>query len=124
TSRSHIVTYVSSVCNALKMAQRSPRRVIAAQPMNTPTRRCGRRAKIDAAQRGSIGVHLQRWARPKLPPILHAAVDVAADIVGVVRGHVRGSMHTPRQDTLAKARGKALDLRLDGRAHIQCGSVG
>ena len=42
--------------------------------------------------------------------VLHAAVDISADIVWVISFHVGSGIHMPGEDQIAKAGGKALDL--------------
>ena len=54
-----------------------------------------------------------------MPQILHAAVDVAADIVRVIARHLRGRKGVPRHNTVTKPRRKPFDLRLNARRHIQ-----
>ena len=45
--------------------------------------------------------------------VLHAGIDVAANIVGVVALHLHAVAGAPGQDHVAETRGKPLDLSLD-----------
>jgi predicted amidohydrolase len=59
-------------------------------------------------------------ARVELPPILDAAVEVAADVVGVVTRQRRGVHGVAGQNPVAEAGREALDLRLDLGGHVGC----
>jgi hypothetical protein len=87
-------------------------------------RRGGRRAEVDAADRGAVRVPPGHRARHGLPDRLHADGDVAADVVGVVRLLIDRGAHRPGQDEVAEARGEPLDLRLDRRGHVHVGPGG
>ena len=54
---------------------------------------------------------------------VYAAGDVAADVVRVVAFQLRSGARVPRQHAVAKARRKALDLRLDARLGDPFGHV-
>src|SRR5262249_6547984 len=91
--------------------------------MHTPARRRGRRADVDTLRGCLVGVEAGDRPRVKLEEILHAAVDVAADVVGIIRLHRRRPKRTAGQDAVAEAWGKALDLSLDRRGHIYIRAV-
>ena len=55
----------------------------------------------------------------ELAQVRRAAVDVAADVVGVARLEVGRAEHAAGPDEVAKARREALDLSLDGRACVE-----
>ena len=80
---------------------------------------CRGGAKVHIVKRGGIGIDLHSWAREELPGVLHSAVDVSADVVGVVLFKLRGSECVARQDEVAKAGGETFDLGLDALAHIE-----
>ena len=54
----------------------------------------------------------------QLTDVLDPAVDVAADIVRVVRLHARRPMRGPGEDAVAEARREAFDLGLDPVRHV------
>ena len=69
--------------------------------------RCRRRRRVEPPRR----------AGDELPQVHHAHADVAADQVRVAALEIRaGVRHVARQHAIAKARGEALDLRLDRAA--------
>ena len=63
----------------------------------------------------AYGIERGARAEDELPRVVGAGDDVAADVVGVVRLHLRDAADVPREDPVAEARGEALDLRLDPR---------
>jgi hypothetical protein len=70
------------------------------------------------------GVEIERRPGPdeELADVLDAAVDVAADVVRVVRLHRRGRMGRAGEDALAKGGRETLDLGLDPGRHAHGGS--
>ncbi|MBA2396680.1 MAG: hypothetical protein H0V70_28475 [Ktedonobacteraceae bacterium] len=67
---------------------------------------------------GGIGRQASGGPCEELPEILHAPVDIAADVIGVIRFHVAGGEQVAGQDAVAEARREALNLCLDTRRHI------
>ena len=66
----------------------------------------------------------ERTGRKELPPVADAAVDVAADVVGVVRLHRRGVLRRPGEDAVAEPGREPLDLGLDRGGHVDGRAVG
>src|SRR5207247_1375061 len=62
--------------------------------------------------------------REQLAQIRRAAADVAADEVRVRSFHFRAIADVPRQDALAEAGRKALDLLFDALGHVESRRVG
>ena len=63
-------------------------------------------------------------AEQELAHVLDAAVDVAADVVGVVRLHRARAVHGSGQDEVPEARRIPLDLRLDRLGRVPGPAVG
>src|SRR5512146_73903 len=64
--------------------QRVARGPVAAHAMHTAARRGGRRAEIQPLDGRAIGVERERGTSEELGEVLQPAIDVAADIVGIV----------------------------------------
>ena len=61
--------------------------------MHAAARRCSRRADIDALSRRAVGRQTPRRPRVELEEILHTAIDIAADVIGIVGFHRRRPHH-------------------------------
>src|SRR5258708_40237582 len=85
---------------------------------------CGGRADVEAFIGRGIGCWRNGWACEHLREVLHASIDITADVVGVVALHLHRAGGMPGQDTFAKAGGEALNLGLDALAHIDGRAVG
>src|SRR5215467_6174695 len=92
--------------------------------MDTPAGGRGRRADEEAGHRRNVWAEANDRAGEVLVEILDAAIDVAADVVGVVGLHLDRRQRVARQDALAETRRKALDLRLDARRHVHVRATG
>src|SRR3954470_24312605 len=103
---------------AIEPAQRRGRGVVAAHAVRAGAGRRGRRAQEDAGDAGRVGIQRRAGPQDELPRVVGAGDDVAADVVGVVRLHLRGAPHVAGEDPVAEAGCEALDLRLDGRRGV------
>jgi hypothetical protein len=112
---------VGDLPDAEDVAQRAAGGEFAAPAVHAGQRRGGRRAQVEAADRGPVGIPPGHRAQRGLPHRLHADGDVAADVVGVVRLLACRGAHRPGQDEVAEAGGEPLDLRLDRRGHVRGG---
>src|SRR5919202_4779062 len=91
---------------------------VAAQAVDAPARRCGRRTDEEAFRRSRVRIETYHGACVKLPNVLNAPVDISANVIGVVLLH-RGRAHNAaRKNPLPKARRESLDLSLDAIGHI------
>ena len=89
-----------------QVGERRPGGAVAAHAVHAAARRGGRRAQVDAGQRGAVRVPPRRGPEERLPQRARPAVDVAADVVGVVPLHVGGGLDRPGQDQVAEARAR------------------
>src|ERR671910_471270 len=89
-----------------------------AHAVDASARRRRRRAQVEPI--GGGGVRIQAYGRPRveLTKVLEAAVDVPADVVRVACLYVGRAHGVPREDQVAEARSKALDLRLHPFRHV------
>ena len=69
-------------------------------------------------------VPASRRAKEQLLEIVQAAGNIAANKIRIARFQLRGGMHRARQNELAEAGSKALDLRFDRFGHGDRASVG
>src|SRR5579884_1389632 len=79
---------------------------------------CGAGADVDAFAGSIVGDRLDGGAGIELPEILDAAVDVSADVVGIVMLVFGGCDNLVSKDASTKTGGKAFDLRDDTLGHI------
>ena len=97
--------------DSLACFQRGLRRIVAAHAVDAAARRGGGRAEVDPLPGWCTGSAGHR-AGEELAQVLDAAVDVAADVVGIVRLDLGGACTCRRPGcAIAKAGRKALDLR-------------
>ena len=101
-----------------RSAQRRLGGEVAAHAVHPAARRRGRRAEEQPRVRRRVGHPAGDRPGEQLAQVLQPAVDVAADVVGVVRLHLGGRHRRPRQDEVAEPRREPLDLRLDPRGHV------
>src|SRR5712692_1348730 len=88
--------------------------------MHTSAGRCGGRANKDIPDGGRVGHRPHCGSGKELGKILDAAIDVAADVIGIVLLKGKWVHYMSCQHTVAKARGKAFDLRFNALGHIEC----
>src|SRR5579883_1620154 len=79
---------------------------------------CGAGADVDAFVGGIVGDKLDGRARVELPEVLDAAVDVSADVVGIVMLVFGCRDDLMGEDALAETGGESFDLRDDTLGHI------
>ena len=104
--------------------QHGSRCMIAAHPVDAGAGRGGGGAEKEPGVGGGVGIRPGHGPREHLAQVLHAADDVAADVVGVVVREIGGRGRVHGEDRVAEARGKALDLVEDGAGHVDRGAVG
>src|SRR5690606_24796730 len=86
--------------------------------MYTATGRGRRRADVDSIGRRGVWYDACHRSRKKLSQILHAAVDVTTDVVGVVRLHRRRSHRVSLQNQVTEPRRKSFDPVLNSLGGI------
>ena len=76
----------------------------------------------DTGERGTVQAAC--GAEEELPQIECAAVEIAANQIGIMSFHAGGAEHMAAQNTLAEAGGEAFHLGFDGVRHVQGRAVG
>src|SRR4029079_14612122 len=109
---------------AFEVPKSRPCREIAAHAMHPAAWRRRRRTQIKAARWRFIRIETEYRPGEKLPQVCHAAINVAADVVGVVPLKVGGGQDMARKNHTAKARHETLDLSLDSLGHVDGRAVG
>src|SRR5213078_3696090 len=99
-------------------------REISAHSVHTSTGWCRCGAEINTVNRGRIRTKARDRSREQLRDILRAAVDVAADEIGIMPLKIGGKPYLSRQDALAKTGRETLDLILDPLRHVDFAAVG
>src|SRR6185437_16398205 len=66
------------------LGQQCLSREVSAHAVNPATRGCGRGTDEDVLVWRAVGIEADDWSREELAQILDAAIDVAADVIGVV----------------------------------------
>ena len=107
-----------------EVVQGRPRRPEPAHAVDAAARRGGGGAQVDALQRGAVRVPAHRRPEDHLAERGGARVDVPAHVARVVLLLVHRGAGRAAEDQVAKARGGALDLRLDPLGHVHVGPVG
>src|SRR3546814_4165498 len=92
--------------------------------MNSPTRRRGGRANVNAPGRRPVGRPPQRRPGKQLAWQQGPSIDIPADVVGIVICQLGGIHGVPSQDPLTETGGKTLYLPFDCFSHIFFRSVG
>ncbi len=87
--------------------------IIAAQAVHIPAEWGGRGADENIPRRCGAGREARDWAGVKLQSILHAAFDVSANIVRIIRFYLGRVMGAAREHLVAETRGKALVQAFD-----------
>src|SRR5438067_48511 len=89
--------------------------------MHATAGRRRRRAEIELA----VGRRVEPpcWTDEELPEVGDPAVDVAADVVGVMALDVGRTHDVTRQDARSESWGESFDLRLDPLAHVDGRSI-
>ena len=109
--------------SGLALAESRQCRVVPAHPMYAASRRRGGGAEEKAGDGGGPGGPAGDGAGEELRPVLDAAVDVAANVVGVVPLHSRGRDCMAGEDKITEAGGEPLDLGLDSAGHVYGAAV-
>jgi hypothetical protein len=86
--------------------------------MDASARRRRRRTQIESRRARPVRVDEQAGPEDELANVLHAGIDVTADVVRVVRLELRRAVRRAAQDPVAEPGGKTLDLILDPPCHI------
>src|SRR5205814_8688723 len=108
TCRNLLKTASRGMCPLRKrVSDRATRRVITAHPVDSPARRSRRRAQIDIACGGRVGVEAEERARHELEHGVRTTADVATDVVRVVALHLGRTHDRTREDAVAESRGEA-----------------
>ena len=93
-----------------------------AHPMDSAPGRCRRRTEEEIRCTGLVGQ--SGWAEKELAHRHGSAADVATEQVRIHPLEGCRRRYMTGQNTIAKARRKALNLRLNARSHIHRGTVG
>lgn len=111
---------VSRLQKALQIsAQGGLGREIATHAMHATTGRGGRGAEKKLLIRCGIRVEAQGGAGKELPEVLHAAINVAADVVGVVALQISRGGDMTGEDAVPKAGGEAFNLGFYALGHVK-----
>src|SRR5216683_6934990 len=102
-------------------ARKALRRIEATHAMHATGGRRGGRAEVQTPIR--CRVEPRCWPDEELPQVGDSAVDVAADVVGIVALDVGRRHDVTGEDARGEARGESLDLRLDSLAHVDRRSI-
>src|SRR5690606_27405328 len=105
-------------------AERAARGIVAGHTVYAAAGRRGAGAEEEARNGRAIRVDPGDRTVKVLQQVLGAAVDVAADIVGIVAGQLGRRIGVAGQNGVAKAGSVALDLCFDGRRHVGGRAVG
>src|SRR5438093_10438566 len=89
--------------------------------MHATAGRRRRRAEIELAV--GRGVEPPCWTDEELPEVGDPAVDIAADVVGVVALDVGRAHDMTRENARSESWGESFDLRLDPLAHLAGRSI-
>ena len=86
--------------------------------MHAPAWRCRGRTDVEPLDGRGIGDEADGRSREELPQILHTAVNIPTNVIGVIllegsRGH-----NAARQNTVPKAWCKPFDLGLQALRHV------
>ena len=74
-------------------------------------------------QWSGIGVKAGHRTGKQLAPVLHAAVNVSANVVGVILLKIMRGHRVPRQDAVAETGRETFDLLFYGSRHIDIRSM-
>src|SRR5579875_2889202 len=81
------------------------------------------RAEIETRVGCAVGDETGQGAGKKLKEISRTAINIAADIVGIIGFQLRGWGHVPGQNARTETWRETLDLLLDTLCHVKAAAV-